>query len=115
MAAKWGDGYSSEITSLTVAAWRGREKQAASSGKRRLKLFAGKMDDGTTVSAEKKQLDPNNPGVIIKVNGSQKVQLSFNYVPGAVACAQAVAWAKGALAGGCDYDNDLEPMKEKRR
>eukprot|EP00959_Pyramimonas_sp_CCMP1952_P113860 2380865-Pyramimonas_sp.AAC.1 len=83
---------------LTVSAWRSR-KDKATETKQTLQLFSGETSTGEKVIAQKKQLDTNNKGVIVKVAGAQKVQISFNHVVEDYACKHAVAWAKGVVPG----------------
>ena len=113
MQAKWGDGYQSELTTLTVAAWNGR-RESAGKPKKSLKLFDEKLGDHGRVVAERKLLDNDNPGVVIKVNGSQKMQLSFKYVPQHDAEANAIAWAKAVVKGKIvNPDYELKAKKAK--
>eukprot|EP00959_Pyramimonas_sp_CCMP1952_P457138 9474372-Pyramimonas_sp.AAC.1 len=108
MWAKWPDGYVSELSTLTVSAWRGMH--VAAGGKNSLKLLSAEGADGTTYLASLKQLDRDNPGVAVKVDGSQKAQLSFKAVPEGYARKYAVTWVK-LLAANKMKVEDLKAKK----
>ena len=113
MQAKWADGYQAELTALTVSAWKGR-REAAGKPMNKLKLYDEKFGDHGRVTLERKLLDNDNPGVVIKVNGSQKMQLSFKHVPQADAEANAMAWAKAVVKGKIvDPGRELKEKKVK--
>eukprot|EP00959_Pyramimonas_sp_CCMP1952_P186202 3893619-Pyramimonas_sp.AAC.1 len=42
--------------------------------------------DGETVRVEKKLLDANNPGLILRLNGGQRLQISFRNLEESKAC-----------------------------
>ena len=113
MQAKWADGYQAELTALTVSAWKGR-REAAGKPMNKLKLYDEKFGDHGRVTLERKLLDNDNPGVVIKVNGSQKMQLSFKHVPQTDAEANAMAWAKAVVKGKIvDPGRELKEKKVK--
>ena len=113
MQAKWADGYQAELTALTVSAWKGR-REAAGKPMNKLKLYDEKFGDHGRVTLERKLLDNDNPGVVIKVNGSQKMQLSFKHVHQTDAEANAMAWAKAVVKGKIvDPGRELKEKKVK--
>ena len=59
-------------------------------------------------------LDNDNPGVVVKVGGSQRVQLAFKVVPKDVACDSAVRWAKAMAAKKMNKEDARDYAREKK-
>eukprot|EP00959_Pyramimonas_sp_CCMP1952_P303875 6359323-Pyramimonas_sp.AAC.1 len=78
MQVRWKDGAISILSTLTVGAWQalGRgESAVARSATNTLAVFEGAVG---TVKVENKRLNPGEEGVVLKINGGQKLQLSLN-------------------------------------
>ena len=97
MMARWPDGETIELL-LTVHDWRSRGTQACNA-KTKLSVWKGSANDGTTVEVKKKQLDRDNPGIIVAVGGSQKAQLSFHIWSESEATDQCIEWARKLAEG----------------
>eukprot|EP00959_Pyramimonas_sp_CCMP1952_P419007 8776985-Pyramimonas_sp.AAC.1 len=92
--ARWPDGWTHELDTLTVSAWRGAQKEK----KQHANVIWQKTSGENKYCSELKLLDRDNPGVVVKVNGKQKGQLAFKYVKRDVAVDQATTWAKEMAA-----------------
>ncbi|CAK0848033.1 unnamed protein product, partial [Prorocentrum cordatum] len=118
--ALWDDGYEAVLDTLSVSAWKGQ--QAAAEGQRGSAskseaLFSGTTTDGIKVVVVRKLLDPGNPGMVIKLNGSQKLQMAFKTLP-EEECTEWMATVAGQLCHGSmtiDDAKEAKKLKEDER
>ena len=112
MWARWSDGYTSEISAITVSAWRGRSVASSGSKAKKANELLVIEAKGITYAAKLHQLDKNNPGVVVKIDGRQKAQLAFKYVPEAEAKKLVTQWV-ALLAKGAMKVDDLKAKKQE--
>ena len=113
MMARWPDGWSCELETLTVSAWRGQQKAKERKGNANI-LWQTEVAKNK-YSAELKLLDRDNPGVVVKVNGGQKCQLAFKIVDEKAAIEHAVKWAKEMAKKQMTGEDAAAWAKEKKR
>ena len=113
MMARWPDDWTCELETLTVSAWRGQQTKSQRKGSDNI-LWQTKIGENK-YQAELKQLDKDNPGVVVKVNGGQKCQLAFKIVEKNAAIQHAVKWAKEMAKKAMSGDDAAVWAKAKKR
>ena len=87
MHCRFPDGEEYELVTCTVAAWNSTE-----AAEKKTNLVWSDQYGSEKIAVLKKMLNANNPGVIISINGSQKVQVAIKDFDGGVD--EAAAWMK---------------------
>eukprot|EP00959_Pyramimonas_sp_CCMP1952_P475400 9504164-Pyramimonas_sp.AAC.2 len=94
MLAKFSDGTVVELDTLTVAAWSGSDSAATQAKSRGQNILWDKTDgNGIRFTVQKHQLNANNPGLKLTVDGKQKLQLAFKHWGEDNAITKAKQWA----------------------
>ena len=108
--ARWDDGYEHELDSLTAAAWNGQDAAAADNDNSEKGPVYSAMFGSIKIGVFRKMLDKNNPGMVIKFDNSQKLQMAYKVLP-EQECGQ---WMTQVAKDICSGEITLEQAKVKK-